>query len=147
MKINNPSTTRERGQSLVELAVTMTLLLILLAGIVDVGSAFFIMVQLNDAAAEGAAFGSLHPTDTGGITLRALTSASDPLDLNDPVNNVSVGISTQAAHTPPCEGDRITVSVSYDYEIQMPFITTFIGRDAITLTGRSTDTILQPGCP
>lgn len=139
--------TSERGQSLVEMAITLTLLLILLAGIVDVGSAFFIMVQLNDAAAEGAVYGSLHPTDTGGIAGRALTSASDPLDLGDPINNVSVAVSAPSAHASPCEGDRITVVVSYDYHIQMPFITTFIGTDTITLSGRSTDTILQPGCP
>ena len=138
---------RERGQSLVELAVTLTFMLILLAGMVDLGTAFFIMVQLNDAATEGAAYASLHPTETAVITNRALTSATDPLDLTDPANGITVGISTQSTHSVPCEGDRVTVSVSYDYAIQMPFMTAILGRDTVTLTGSVTDTILTPICP
>jgi Flp pilus assembly protein TadG len=46
-----------KGQSLVELAISLVILLFLLAGIVEFGLAFFQFVQLRDAAQEGALFG------------------------------------------------------------------------------------------
>ena len=52
---------REDGQSMVELALTLTFLLILLAGTMDLGRAFFTWIEMRDAAQEGAVYGSLCP--------------------------------------------------------------------------------------
>ena len=49
----------ERGQSLVELSISLVVLLYLLSGAVEFGLAFFQFVQLRDAAQEGALFGSM----------------------------------------------------------------------------------------
>jgi len=50
-----------RGQSLVELSLTLTVLLILLSGAVSFGMAYFSYVAIRDAAQEGALYGSLSP--------------------------------------------------------------------------------------
>jgi Flp pilus assembly protein TadG len=51
----------ERGQSLVELAISLTVMLLLLAGAVTFGMALFSYVAIRDAAQEGALFGSFNP--------------------------------------------------------------------------------------
>ena len=51
----------ERGQNLVELALVLPLLILLLAGIADVGRAFFSYIQLTNAAREGARAASRLP--------------------------------------------------------------------------------------
>jgi Flp pilus assembly protein TadG len=53
---------RERGQSLVETAVVLPILLLLVAAIVDFGRAFDAYIVLTNAAREGARFGSVKPT-------------------------------------------------------------------------------------
>lgn len=70
-----------KGQSLVELAISLVVLLMLLAGAVEFGILFFQYVQLRDAAQEGALFGSTHPDDKTGIENRAKFSSQSPLDL------------------------------------------------------------------
>ena len=52
---------REKGQSLVEFALVLVFLLSLLAGIFDLGRAFFAYIIIRDAAQEGAVFGSIAP--------------------------------------------------------------------------------------
>ena len=52
---------RERGQSLVETAVVLPILLLLVAAIVDFGRAFDAYIVLTNAAREGARFGSTNP--------------------------------------------------------------------------------------
>jgi Flp pilus assembly protein TadG len=53
---------RERGQSLVETAVVLPILLLLVAAVVDFGRAFDAYIVLTNAAREGARFGSVKPT-------------------------------------------------------------------------------------
>lgn len=52
---------RERGQSLVELAISLTVMLLLLSGAVTFGMALFSYVATRDAAGEGALYGSIRP--------------------------------------------------------------------------------------
>ena len=61
----------ERGQSLVELSISLVMLLYLLSGAVEFGLAFFQFVQLRDAAQEGALFGSMDPSNSGGLVPRS----------------------------------------------------------------------------
>jgi len=139
----------EKGQSLVELALTLLIILTLLAGAVDFGMAFFSYVALRDAAQEGALYGSLYPTDFGPncadgdcIELRVKRSSTTPVKLDDPAN---VTISIPSPGT--CRGETITVAVSYNYQLSMPFIGAILGKDTIQLTTSVTDTILNPKCP
>jgi len=143
-KVTNKRIERgEKGQSLVELALTLLIILTLLAGAVDLGMAFFSFVSLRDAAQEGALYGSLNPTDSSGIVSRVRQSSSSPVNLSD-VSNVTVNISTTAG---ACRGGAITVTVSYNYRLSMPFIGSILGSTTIPITARVTDTILNPACP
>lgn len=50
---------KEQGQSLIELSLSLVMLLILLAGLVDLGRGFFTYITLRDAAQEGASYASV----------------------------------------------------------------------------------------
>jgi Flp pilus assembly protein TadG len=133
----------ERGQSLVELALSITIIMLLLAGAVDFSIAYFSFSAMQDAAQEGALYGSVNPTDEDGIITRVRSASSNPVDL---ANSALVDVVVTAPEH-ACEGDEVKVNVIYDYPISMPFIGTIIGSQKIRLKASVTDTILQPVCP
>jgi len=147
----------ERGQSLVELAISLLVLLYLLSGVVEFGIAFFQFIQLRDAAQEGALYGSLHPPTSAAandpnrllIIARVRAASAQPINLAD-TTKVNVVVTTSGS---ACVADGITVSVSFDHRVFMPFIPRLVGISSvpptIPLTGSVTDTILNstaPGC-
>jgi Flp pilus assembly protein TadG len=134
----------ERGQSLAELALSLTVILLLLAGAVDFSIAYFTFSAMQDAAQEGALYGSVNPDDKAGIESRVRTASSHPVDLAD---EALVDVKVALSEEPACEGDEVTVKVIYNYPISMPFIGAVIGSQEIPLTASVTDTILQPTCP
>ena len=150
---------RERGQSLVELGVSLVILLYLLSGAAEFGVLFFQFVQLRDAAQEGALYGSMNPWidnitvngkyDSGeainqaGIEARVRAASSSPINLSD-TTKVTVAIAGTDAML--CEGHGIQVTVSYTHHIFMPFIPTLIGRTDIPISATVVDTILTPLC-
>ncbi len=138
--------TSARGQSLVELAISLVILLYLLSGAAEFGIALFQYVQLRDAAQEGALYGSINPphdasdsTAVNTIVTRAKSASSSPIDLaNNPDVTVTVTVTGKY-----CEGGSITVSASYPHKVFMPFMNKFIG-NTINLKAEVTDTILTP---
>lgn len=138
-----------RGQSLVELAISILILIYLLSGAVEFGIAFFQFVQLRDAAQEGALYGSLNPPENAGDTTkinaiinRAKSSSSSPIDLeNDP--DVSVNVAVTGGY---CEGGALEVTITYPHQVFMPFMSALIG-PTVDLDASVTDTILTPICP
>ena len=136
---------KERAQSLVEFAISLTVIMMLLAGAVEFGIALFQFVQLRDAAQEGALYGSIHPGDDANITARIQSASQSPIDLqNDPDVNIAINYPDGAPH---CEGKGIEVVVSFPHQIAMPFIGPIVGSTTIPLTASVTDTILLPVCP
>ena len=144
--------TSERGQSLVELSISLLVLLYLLSGAVEFGLAFFQFVQLRDAAQEGALYGSMNPGNPTDIEVRIRGSSSSPIDLSDP-SLVTIDIQIDgvpiadaiAAHN-ACEGNGFEVRVSYNHVVFMPFMSRIIGI-TVPLNAEVTDTILSPVCP
>jgi hypothetical protein len=61
---------RREGQSLVELALAVPLLLLLLLGTIDIGRAFFDYIDMRNAAREGAGYYARNPTDSSGAVTR-----------------------------------------------------------------------------
>ena len=129
----------QRGQSLVELSISILILIYLLSGAVEFGIAFFQFVQLRDAAQEGALYGALNPDDTVGITDRVQDASDSPIDLT----TITPAITYSGAH---CEGNGITVTLTYPHQVFMPFMSAIIG-NTVPLTATVTDTILTPICP
>ena len=137
---HTPQKNSKQGQSLVEFALSLTFILLLLAGVVDFGQAFFMYIQMRDAAQEGALYGSINPSDSSGINSRVRNSSDTPLDLTSADVNVAASITGK-----PCEGGYITITITYDKPVMMPFIGAIIG-DHMMLTATATDLILMPAC-
>lgn len=129
---------KQRGQSLVELALTITVLVMLLAGIIDFGLAYFSYITLRDAAEEGAMYGSMCPSNTNAIRTRVLDSFSAFGELLQ-ANNTSINVRASGNKI----GDVIEVTVAYRY----PTIVPFLAGTSIPLVAQSTHTILQTTCP
>ena len=134
---------KEKGQSMVELALTITILMALLAGTIDLGRAFFTWLALRDAAQEGASYGSIKPTDNAGMISRVRDNLEQVVrDTNDIAVNFSISPAGQK-----CLGSTITVDVTYtNFPLTMPFLGTIIGSQTIPIHATINDTILMPLC-
>ena len=149
MKLVRQNASREEGQSFTEMAISLVFILILLAGIVDLGRMFFVFVALRDAAQEGASYASFCPADISGIQARVRSASSNPVNLYD-TTAITIIISPDCANPANaalCDtGDGLTVTVgSPTFNFTMPFL----GGVTIPLNARVTDTILTNGlvCP
>lgn len=142
----------ERGQSMVELALSFTILLMLVAGVIDLGRAFFTWVALRDAAQEGALYGSICPPDpgTGDITHieeRVRDTSSEPVDMSLPSDGSDPDVDVIITIGGTSLGSPITVTVIYDqFPITVPFLGTVLGSDTLTIRASITDSILDPEC-
>jgi hypothetical protein len=130
---------RERGQALVETALTMLIVLVLLAGLVDFGIAFGYRVALANAARAGARYGSRYPTVQPVIRLATVESLLGTLVLDasyveydettgetttDPRLHIDIACEDAGAviscgdttNPPNLRGKQIRVTVGYDYQ-------------------------------
>jgi len=115
-----------KGQSLVEVALLLPVLVLIIAGILDLGRAYVTLVALNDAAAEGATYAALHPGDTLQIVARTIGSSSALVQLE--ASQVSVEY-----QDPPSAGLPITVTVAYDYQILTPIVNAIVPSGTLSL--------------
>jgi len=134
---------RQGGQSMVEFAFTLVIILVLLVGLIDLGRAIFTYLALRDAAQEGASFASYNPTDTTGITARVCNSSNMVSDLcASPGINTDVNLVGSA-----CSGNGVEVVVTLNnFTLVTPFLGAIVGSQTILITARVTDSILAPPC-
>lgn len=66
---------QEKGQSLLELALILPVLLTLLAGLADAGRALHTYMIITNAAREAVRYATIHPDDASGIINRGLDVA------------------------------------------------------------------------
>lgn len=136
-----------RGQSLVELALSITLLMLLLSGLIEFGMIFFQFVQLRDAAQEGALFGATNIATEEDIALRAKGASNSPIDMNiDPNLEVVVTYPNDNGLPEVCEGDGVMVTLNYGHKIFMPFLPQFLGTNTVVISASVTDTMLVRPC-
>jgi len=146
---------RARGQGMVEFAIGLVFMLILLAGIIDLGRAFFIYLELREAGQEGAAFGSIardygEPVSNvvARIEERVRESSDSPLDLqSDPNVQIEVYLLDHTGSGDWCAENRVEVKVVYDFRIATPFLGAILGGQSFDLQAGVQDTILRPPCP
>ena len=127
------------GQSLVELALSLMIILWLLAGAINFGMGFFCLAAIQDAAEEGALYGSLDPT-TANIVARVQNSSDNPVDLSTAAVTVSVTLPASV-----CAGNPLTVKVTYALPVTTPMVGILTG-STISLTASATSIILKPAC-
>lgn len=150
---NNIATRKGKGQSLVELALTLSIIIILLAGAFDLGNAFIDYIALRDAAQEGALYGSIVPKNDE-IEQRIQKSSSKPLEMSafladcNSEHGICIDYFDKSGNSTsdPCSGDTIVVKVNYRYQLIMPFIGTFLGSQFISLHAQVDNVILAPMC-
>lgn len=108
----------QKGQSLVEFALLLPLLLLLICGIVDLGRLLFASVSLNMTAQETVRLGGLGKTDA------EITSyARDHVRVGN-ASGLQVTISPMQATRK--SGENITVTLSYSLPLITPLMTQII---------------------
>ncbi|MGD8491651.1 MAG: pilus assembly protein [Anaerolineae bacterium] len=106
----------DQGQSILEMAITLPILLLLLIAVVDLARAFDAYIVLTNAAREGARYGSRDPSfDVGDIQLMV---AKDVLGSGTNVTRMEHFTATDVL----VEGmggssTAVTVTVSYDFDL------------------------------
>ena len=146
---------RQNGQSLVEMAIMLVVLITILAGVLDLGRAYYVFLSLQDAAGEGAIYGSMFPDR---LNIPNETGCAEALQ-NDCANPNNVVYRTQnespsdsmidwsntvvTTSTPDgiAAGNQIKVTIAYEYEIITPVIEAIAG-DTITLEATAVNTIV-----
>ena len=133
--MNYRNTTKTRGQSLVEMALTLPVLLLLILGFIDLGRAVYYYSALGNAVREGARFATVQRhLDTTDVTMRG--------DIIGKVTGYSVAVPIQAGDvsvdrvddtgTLNAEGIYVIVAADFQFNPVIPFI------NPITLSAEST---------
>ncbi len=145
---------KEQGQSLVELAISFMVIILVLAGAVDFGRAFFALIALRDAAQEGVLYASINPNDEPGIEARVQTMSDSPIDMGAiPATDIDVSWSDPSHKCAGFfdnggseESYAVSVSVEYDFNFTMPIIQNIFPGGILRLVVEDTHTILAPEC-
>lgn len=144
---------REKGQSLLELAFSMILLLLILAGIVDLGRAVYTLMVMQDAAEEGITFGVAFPGECDEIEDRVqnnlLNYGTAPYTVRVLTREpASYPGGTPGATSPCVPGapahicDEMVVEVTRNFQITMPFLGAFTGQ-TIPLTASANGILIR----
>lgn len=104
---------RPIGQSLVEFALILPLFVLIIAGIFDLGRAFFTSITITNAARVGARYGTLHPSDLTGVITATVTEAQDS---NIFINPMDVTVACPINVDRCAASNPITVTVNYIYD-------------------------------
>lgn len=140
-KLDQRALSDQQGQSLVEMAILMVVLLLIMAGVLDLGRMYFTYLALQNAAGEGAAYGAINPewvdssdnADPNNITYRVRNESTGNL-IDWSSTNIVVDVPTVEG------GEPITVTVTYVFEVITPVMQAITG-ETITLGARDTQLI------
>lgn len=147
---------REKGQSLVELAMVLVFVLILLAGVVDLGRMMYEYLTMRDAAQEGAAYGVVFPSYCVEMGNRVWANLPENFSLakGDAVYVTVNGVDCANAYSVDkgllmpqnaCAGHEVIVNVDHKFEVGMPFLSMFTG-PTIPIHVEIKDRIARPTC-
>ena len=137
---------REKGQSLTEMALSITVIFILLGGLIDCMQLFFDFMALRDAAKEGVNYGIYNPADTSGIVNRVTGASNSPIIIEASQVLPTFSGNVNASSGIACQGAVITVTVQYQYTITAPFLGTLIGGQTFPISTNAKGTVVSPGC-
>lgn len=136
------STTSQRrsskAQAIAEFALSLPILLLIVAITIDFGRVYFFDLSIRDASFAAARYAGMNPFDDSGIKSAAANAS------NGVLTTTNVTISTPANTT--CDGASrvsgcpMTISVSYVFAPITPFISSLIG-SSITLNRSQTDIV------
>jgi Flp pilus assembly protein TadG len=126
---------KEKGQSLVEVALALPVLLLILAGALDLGRLYYVTVAITDAAGEGAAYAAINPNNTDEIISRAQAASSGMVQIE--TGDVTIDCPVVAA------GKPVTVTVGYDFTVATPLVNMIVPDGVLKLRGVAAESILS----
>jgi Flp pilus assembly protein TadG len=129
---------RERGQSIVELAFLLPILLIILLGVLDLGRVYYVMVALEAMAAEGATFAGIRPqpADVAEVQERAAAGSRGLVEVHPSVVRVEYPATVQP-------GAAITVTVPLEFQFVTPFVSAMFENGTVELRGTAVGTVIS----
>ena len=113
---------REEGQSTVEFALILPLLILLIFGMIDFGWLFYNKIEVNNASREGARYAAIHWTEG--------SYEADTINLVQRYADGSIVTVTSSS-------TEMTVSVSKEVDVLTGITATFIG-DTVNLSSDCT---------
>ena len=127
---------REKGQSLLEFALILPVLLIVLAGVLDLGRIYYSYVAVTDAAAEGATYAAMYPqvSDRDEVFQRAQEASRGLVQIDNSM--VEVDCPSVASGAP------VTVTVSYSFTVATPLINVIVPDGVLELRAVAREAIL-----
>lgn len=130
-----------RGQSLIELAIVLPLLVVIVLLALDLGRAFFAQVALRGAAEYGVRYAANFPTKLDQYIIEEVKK--EPGTSLDAAN---IGIITVTSPRSP--GLPVTVTVPYTFHFFSPFSTVLAGgNDHLDLQGKATSVVISGAVP
>ena len=115
--------------------ILLPVLLIILAGVLDLGRVYYASVALTDAASEGATYIAIHPDDQAEAIQRAQGATTGLITVD--ASMVSIEAPTIATGAP------ITVSVGYTFTLLTPFMNVIVPEGQFIIQGRASSRILS----
>lgn len=129
VKIMQKGYKNRKGQSLVETALVLPIILLILTGIIDFGLLFNNYLMISNASREGARSASIGSTDEQiRIVVKSFASTLDTIRLKITISPVQAVRAT---------GDAATVTVQYEYSLITPIIAAFFP-DSLQLESSTT---------
>lgn len=120
----------EKGQSLVEMAVVLPVLLLILCGILDFGWIMGNQLVAENGCREGARLGAVVGTKTDYASLVANRVMAVTPGYSHSGMDVDASLTNPSD---PGEGD-VKVTVSYTFPLLTPLVQTILGKDNYTAT-------------
>ena len=121
----------QKGQALVELALTIFVLLLIIFGITEFGRVMYIRSTLNNAAREGARMAAITPAPVSISSIQDYVSSEKCIPFDHP--GLTVDITTEpAGFTSKC---TINVLVSMPFTTLVPLL--IVDLNGITLKGQA----------
>jgi hypothetical protein len=162
---SSPATRRERGQALVEFALTFPILLLILVAVVDLGRAFYAGVVAEQAAREGArlAMGAVPGTGVTAANIETQVSTALGYGCAGCPNTLALsaaptidiggygstgtqfgrvdGSGTDAVCTTNCTGGQVRVEVTFNVPLYTGFLIQQFGYGSIPVRGYASATM------
>jgi len=129
------TTTSTSGQSLVEFALVLPVLLLIVLGSLDLGRVFYYEISIANAAREGVRVASNYTKTDSDIRAAARNEVSSQFSLPDS----DIAISPSPTRSP---GQPVTVTVSHDFSAVTPMLDRIMEGQPIRLA-RSAVAVVQ----
>jgi Flp pilus assembly protein TadG len=135
----------QRGQSLVETAITLSILMMFVFVFIEVCLAFYSFGVISEEAREGSRYASVHGSTC--VTASSISCTASASALNTYVSNLgypnlaggTMTVNTTFPDGSQAPGSRVKVAITY----VLPIMLALVPSNALTLNASSTVTILQ----